>query len=98
MPASSCPISTLNDELLQLIAALLDLEDLCNLGRVSSHFHAFANEADDVWKGLYFQTFGSVNTSAASSWRVQFRDRCLSCPLLHIADSTMARKDADGWA
>lgn len=73
----TCPISKLNDELLQLVAAQLDLEDICNLGRVSSHFHAFVNDAEDVWKSLYLQTFGStlLTSTAAPSWREQYRDR-----------------------
>lgn len=75
MRPGSCPILTLNDELLQLIAAQLELEDLCNLGRVNYYLNIVINNADDVWKELYSQSFGSPPGSASSSWRVQFRDR-----------------------
>ncbi|BDA48173.1 hypothetical protein COCOBI_11-4330 [Coccomyxa sp. Obi] len=75
MQPDSCPIFTLNDELLQLIAAQLELEDLCNLGRVSSYLNTVINNADNVWKELYIQSFGSPPSSASSSRREQFRDR-----------------------
>lgn len=75
MRSGSCPIFTLNDELLQLIAAQLELEDVCNLGRVSSYFNTVVSNADNVWKELYIQSFGSPPTFASSSWREQYRDR-----------------------
>ncbi len=75
MRLGSCPIFTLNDELLELIAAQLELEDLCNFGRVSSYLNYVTNNADNVWKELYNQSFGSPPSTASSSWREQFRDR-----------------------
>lgn len=76
MPQSILPICTLNDEVLELIAAQLDLEDLCNLGRVNRRFFTIVHDADAVWKSLYFQTFGVAQGSAAnSSWREHFKKR-----------------------
>jgi hypothetical protein len=73
-PSDVCTIFSLHDEVLELVAGHLELEELINLCRASTRFRDFVREAEGVWKSLSSQTFGPAPL-AESSWRDQFQIR-----------------------
>ena len=65
---------SLSQELLEAVACLLDLQDLCCMMRASKCcMHVAGSEA--VWQHLYQETYGAVPDRQQRSWSQTFKMR-----------------------
>ena len=65
---------SLSHELLEAVASLLDLQDLCCFRRASKCcMHVARSEA--VWQHLYQETYGAVPDRQQRSWSQTFKMR-----------------------
>lgn len=89
--AENLTLCDLSDELLQLVAAGLSLEELCHLGRVNKRFQKLVNEGEQLWKRLYVDYFGVCPSASSSStdWREAFKERYWQALLDEAADDQL---------